>query len=223
MKPSRLRVVEEIADSLAEASPDTIVRVGIDGVDGAGKTMLADELAAVLRQRGMHVIRASVDGFHHPREVRYRQGRWSPVGYFRDSFDYNRLREVLLDPLSPGGSRRYVDAIYDVANEQSVTVDQHVAVDGSVLVLDGVFLHRAELVPYWDASVFVEVDRHMALDRMARRDGTDRDPSALRNRRYLQGQHLYLEQCRPADAATFVVDNNDLDRPSIVRRSPTAT
>jgi uridine kinase len=70
----------------------------VDGIDGAGKTTFADELAAVLRDRGHAVIRALVDGFHNPREVRYRRGRRSAVGYYLDSFDYDRLRRVLLDP-----------------------------------------------------------------------------------------------------------------------------
>ena len=58
--------------------------------------MFADELAAVLRDRGHTVIRASVDGFHNPREIRYQRGRQSPAGYYLDSFDYDRLRRVLL-------------------------------------------------------------------------------------------------------------------------------
>jgi hypothetical protein len=40
------------------------VRVAIDGVDGVGKTTLADELVAPLQLLGRDVIRASIDGFH---------------------------------------------------------------------------------------------------------------------------------------------------------------
>jgi uridine kinase len=51
-------------------APDRIVRVAIDGVDGAGKTTFANELAEVVGGLGRPVIRASVDGFHNPRVVR---------------------------------------------------------------------------------------------------------------------------------------------------------
>lgn len=61
------------------------LRVAIDGIDGAGKTTLADELAEPIRGLGREVIRASVDSFHHPREIRYRRGRLSPEGYFTTS------------------------------------------------------------------------------------------------------------------------------------------
>ena len=74
------------------------VRVAIDGVDGVGKTVLADELAETLSCCGRQVIRASVDGFHNPRSIRHRLGQNSPEGYFRDSFNYSALTTLLLTP-----------------------------------------------------------------------------------------------------------------------------
>jgi uridine kinase len=65
-------------------APDRIVRVAIDGVDGAGKTTFANELAEVVGGLGRPVIRASVDGFHNPRVVRYAQGKQSAIGFFRE-------------------------------------------------------------------------------------------------------------------------------------------
>lgn len=61
-------------------------RVGIDGVDGAGKTIFADELAVALRGFGRPAVRVSLDGFHNPRHVRYRGGRSSPEGFWLDSY-----------------------------------------------------------------------------------------------------------------------------------------
>ena len=117
----------------------------MDGVDGAGKTVFADELADVLRQRGVTVLRASVDGFHHPAQLRYRRGRHSPEGYFLDSYDYPALRRLLLDPLGPQGDRRIVRRIYDVHAEQPVAPVVESATDAQVLVIDGIFLHRPGL------------------------------------------------------------------------------
>jgi len=91
------------------------VRVAIDGVDAAGKTMLADELAVPIVERGRTVIRAAVDGFHNPRPARYRRGADSPEGYYRDSFDYAAILRDLLIPLGPEGNRQYRrgDVIFD--------------------------------------------------------------------------------------------------------------
>lgn len=78
-------------------------------MDGAGKTVFADELAAVLESRRLAVIRASVDGFHNPSSIRYGRGRSSPDGFYRDSYDYDALRTFLLDPLAVHGDRRIVE------------------------------------------------------------------------------------------------------------------
>ncbi|WP_163550501.1 hypothetical protein [Candidatus Frankia nodulisporulans] len=51
------------------------------------------------------VLRASVDGFHHRRTVRYPHGPLSPEGEFFDAFDYRAVRHLLLDPLGPDGDR----------------------------------------------------------------------------------------------------------------------
>jgi uridine kinase len=82
--------VDELAQRLA-ALP-LPARVGVDGVDAAGKTTLADALAARLPD----AERLSADDFHRPPEERYRQGRESPVGYYEDSFDHPRLRQAVL-------------------------------------------------------------------------------------------------------------------------------
>jgi uridine kinase len=86
----RLSVVEELAARLAELPVPA--RVAIDGVDAAGKTTLADELAGRLPA----AERLSADDFLRPAEERYRQGRESPVGYYEDSFDHDLLRRAVL-------------------------------------------------------------------------------------------------------------------------------
>jgi pantothenate kinase len=83
----RREAIFQVAELIAAIHLDHPVRVGIDGVDCEGKTMLADELVKPLQARGREVIRASIDGFHNPREIRHRQGRSSPRGYYEDSFD----------------------------------------------------------------------------------------------------------------------------------------
>jgi len=85
---TRAEILEQLAASIAAVRLDHPTRVAIDGVDGSGTTTLADELVKPLRRAGREVIRASVDGFHHPRAVRYTRGPDSPEGYYLDSFDY---------------------------------------------------------------------------------------------------------------------------------------
>lgn len=210
-------VIQKIARTVQVFQSPFITRVAIDGVDGAGKTMFANELGRTLESWGAKVIRASVDGFHHPRSVRYRRGRNSPAGFYHDSYDYVTLKQVLLDPVSPGGSGQYVTAVFDHTTDASIDLSTQQAGVGDILIFDGIFLHRPELRGYWDLSVFLDVSVETSIKRLGERDGGPTDPQASLNRRYIEGQALYLLGCAPADRATVVVDNNDPAMPRIIR------
>jgi uridine kinase len=216
----RRGILDQVADAVTRLPPVGVGRIGIDGVDGAGKTMFADELAEVLEGRSVVVVRASLDGFHRPRPQRWARGRGSPEGYYLDSYDYPRLRAELLDPVGPGGSRQIRRAVHDVATDQPVDPAAEEVTEGSVLVVDGIFLHRPELAGVWDLSVYLHVPTAVSVGRCAARDGTSPDVEALANRRYVDGQRLYLERCRPERRATMVIDNTDLGAPVILSRAP---
>ena len=93
MTAARQAVLERVARSVLALPSYGIVRIGIDGVDGAGKTTFGEELRDVLAPSGRPVIRATVDDFHHRKPVRYRLGKESPEGFYRDSYDYDTLKK----------------------------------------------------------------------------------------------------------------------------------
>lgn len=198
--------------ALADAR-DGYTRVGIDGVDGAGKSVLGDELAGELERRGRDVVRVSIDGFHHPREHRYRRGRDDPEGFFRDSYDYDRFRALVLDAFEAGGSGVYVATTFDAESNRVVTVDPANAPPRAILVVDGIFLHRPELAGAWDYSIWLDVPFEISLPRGAQRGYGDPDPHSAANSRYVGGQRLYIAECNPAERATVVVDNSNLEAP----------
>lgn len=212
---AREQVLRHVARCVPEA-PTGWVRVAVDGVDGAGKTTFADELAEVLAAAARVTIRASVDGFHHCRARRYRRGRRGWEGFWLDAFDVEQLRSELLDPLQPGGSGRYRQAVQDLARDQSLALPYDLAPLTAVLLLDGVFLHRDELVDCWDLSIFLEVPFEISVARMAARDGGDPDPDAPSVRRYVQAQRHYLEAASPRARATIVIDNSDIEQPVLI-------
>ncbi len=205
-----------LADLVNKLPQNRVLRLAVDGVDGAGKTTFADELAQVLQDRGQAVVRASVDAFHNPKAKRYERGRTSPDGFFLDSYNYDGLKEALLDPLSPGGTGRYRTAIFDHRADLPSLAPERQARSGSILVFDGIFLHRPELRGYWDFSIFLDVAFAVSVPRMALRDSASPDPAFHENRRYVEGQILYLQECSPKQYATITIDNSNLASPYIV-------
>jgi len=212
-----------VTEAILALPAGRVRRVAIDGVDGAGKTHFADVLGKELTARGATVIRSSADSFLNPPRTRHRRGRDSAEGYYRDSFDYGRMCRLLLDPLSPGGNGEYVRAVYDVRREREVRVLPELAPDDAILVVDGIFTHRDELIRYWDYSVWLEVPFDVSIPRGAQRGHGDPNPASPKNRRYIEGQRLYMAECHPQTRASVAVDNTNLVRPTLVtdtRESP---
>ena len=116
----RETLLKRLAARIDALSPAHPVRVAVDGIDAAGKTTLADELMVWLQARGRPVIRASIDGFHRPRNERHRRGPTSAEGYYLDAFDYPAVQTALLLPLGPGGSGQYVCEQYSWALDNKV-------------------------------------------------------------------------------------------------------
>src|SRR5262245_24103544 len=215
----RALAIHEIATVVTELPLNRPLRIAIDGRDGAGKTTLADELIQPLRSRGREVIRASVDGFHNPRALRYLKGRYSPEGYFRDSFNYDALREFILEPLGPDGSRDYRIAAFDWQSDAPAISPLRRASETAILLFDGIFVLRPELIDHWDFTIYVDVNVDVGLKRCAIRDGSSADPHSELNRRYIGAHELYFRECNPVALADVVFGNNNLSDPELIWRS----
>ncbi|MCA0252070.1 MAG: uridine kinase [Actinobacteria bacterium] len=187
--------------------------VGIDGVDGSGKSTFADDVAQMVAECGSKVIRISLRKYLNPQSVRYAQGRTSPRGFYEDSYDYEKFHDEVLEPLGREGSGRYRTAAYDLAVEAAVRSPWMVAPDDAVVIIDGLFLHRKEFATshskkVWDYSVWLEVPFEEAYRRLHDREGFSPDPRDASNARYYEGQLLYLQDCRPDEKADLVIENS---------------
>jgi uridine kinase len=180
------QLLSDLAKQIAQVRRSHPTRVAVDGIDAAGKTTLAEALVMPLEKLGRSVIRASIDGFHHPKHLRYRRGLTSPEGYYYDSFDYEALKSALLLPFSPGGNRCYRTAVFDFRTDSPVQCPALYAPADAVLVCDGVFLLRPELRACWDFSIFVGVDFDVAVQRASVRDVALRGTAEAVQERYRQ-------------------------------------
>ena len=193
----------------------------MDGVTAAGKTTFARDLAAAIGERGRSAIHLSMDGFHHPRAHRHRQGRDSAVGYYEDAYDFGSFARTVLDPLGPGGDLHYRRRIIDLAADTVIEEPSTVAAVDSILVVDGSFLLRPELAGGWDQSIYLDADFAVARERGARRDaelfgGVEQAARAF-EARYHAACRRYLAEVDPAAHATVLVGHDDPEHP-VLRR-----
>jgi uridine kinase len=195
--------------------------VAIDGKDAAGKTMITHELNTLLLERREQVITASVDGFHNPKEIRYRMGEDSPEGYYRDSFNYDLLRENLLEPLGPLGNRLIRVQMFNHHLDEPMIGPDIIAPDNTVLLVEGIFLLRPELINYWDLKIYLDVSDGEVLKRALVRDNWEPKETWRRYMtRYLPGQNLYHTEANPLAQADIIINNNDPGKPQILHLKP---
>jgi len=121
------------------------------------------------------------------------------------------------DTRSPDQGTRVTPLQGTYPSDRVLNPAHKVAPAGSVVVVDGLFLHRDELVGVWDFSIFLDVPFEVTAKRMATRDGTVPDPQHASMRRYVEAQQLYLGVCAPQQRASVVIDNTVLDAPRLVR------
>lgn len=210
----RLAMLDAILDRLCKLRQEHPLRVAVDGGTAAGKTTLAEELARRHDERGGAAIHGSFDFFKVPPENRTEQGLGAHI------FDADALIEELLQPLGPGGSRRYRVATYDTWMRRSLRErPARTAPDDAIAFVDGAFLWTDQLQAWWDFWIFVEVDTSVATERYVIRDALwedDPDPERMRAKfaeRYLPAESAYARAAEPWRNADVLVGNDDPARP----------
>lgn len=204
---ARRALLEQFTADLLAVHPRGRIIVAIDGVDGAGKTVFADAWSDVLRERGAHVLRATIDDFLRPKNERYARGRDSAEGYYRDSHDLAALRAALVEPFRSGADSVALQ-VFDGAHDEPLEVRERSIPADAYLLLDGIFLHRPETRGLFHRSVWLDVPLEVQQARLRARDGEHSLAP-----RYTEGQLLYLKEANPRRAATVIVDNADAEHP----------
>jgi uridine kinase len=188
-------MIKELVSRIKAISSSGMTRVAIDGVMASGKTSLAKEISAMLRSEDIVVLQASADAFFNSEETRYFRGFECAEGCYNDTFDLQRIRNFLLKP--PSWEGKIID----------------------ILIFDGLFLQRPELIHFWDYKIFLMVDPNVALDRAVERDISrfeSLDKLLYKHRaRYIPAQDLYMSEVRPQMRANCIINNNFLHDPGI--------
>jgi len=111
---TRQTLLDGLARRLVALGPGRL-RVAVDGYTASGKTSLAHELAAAVRQLGRPTLRASLDDFKKPWSDAQEKGydRLSGEGYYRNAPDFVSARSLLLEPAGPEGTGLVVLCAHD--------------------------------------------------------------------------------------------------------------
>ena len=207
-QPQKNDVLDELAAEILHNYGKSRAIVAIDGVDGAGKTHFASDLAEAFKRANHPVLRASIDDFNRPRAERQARGADSPEAFYRDKYDYDTLRRVLIDPFRAGGSGSFVLAAFDAVKDAPIQAKWITGKPDTTLIIEGIFLNRPELRGLWNYSVWLDVDVEVAADRLIARDGVEGFTP-----QHVGAQALYEKESKPRTTANAIIDNTDFERP----------
>ena len=117
---------------------------------------------------------------------------------------------MLIEPFRTGLGASFVLSAFDAARDAPVPTKWITAPKDSLLIVDGEFLLRPELVGLWNYSVWVDVPADAAAERTPSA-GAGRDSAT--GERYAGAQRLYRTEASPRRSATAIVDYGDPDHP----------
>ncbi|MBA2333006.1 MAG: uridine kinase [Actinobacteria bacterium] len=169
--------------------------VGVDGRGGSGKSTLARRLEA--SERLVTVV--EFDDFYRPsseRKLRAARGA-SEIG---GNFDWRRLREQVLQPLSRDDPAHYQR--YDWASDE--LAEWHEVPVGGIVIVEGNYATRRELRAFYDFTIWVDAPHELRLQRGLQRGGDDTLERWLTE--WIPEEDRYIEAENPRERVDLALD-----------------
>lgn len=200
--PQRKELLKSIAAEILHNYRHGRILVAVDGRHGAGQKDFADGVAQTMMTTGVKVFRASMDDFFQPRAVRERAGD-DGLAQYNETYDYSLLRRVLIDPFHTAGSTSFVLTGFDEVRDQPVFQPKWMSAGpDAIVILDGVFLHRPDLVGTWNYSIWLSTEPQ---------PGADEEQAGI-----LAADDAYLAHVNPGQIASATINNRDPQQPTRV-------
>ncbi len=166
--------------------------VAIDGPSAAGKSTLARQISERL---GCPIIEG--DDFYADIDDAERAELEAEEGY-RHYFDWRRLRNEVLIPLSLGRPARYRP--WDWSSGTGFG-DEIKVKPGSVVIVEGIYMLRPQLLGYWDLMIWVDAPARLRHDRQLARN----ENSLEWIERWTAAEKWYIKNLEPRKIADLVI------------------
>jgi uridine kinase len=168
--------------------------VGIDGPGASGKSTLARAVAAL----DPEIAVVEFDDFYRPSAERHARSD----GEIGGDFDWRRLRDQVLAPLARDEAARYQR--YDWPGDR--LAEWHDVPAGGIVLVEGNYSTRAELIRCYDVTVWIEAPRALRLERGVRRGGKNTRERWLTE--WMPEEDRYIAAESPADRVDLRFDGS---------------
>jgi uridine kinase len=192
--------------------------LAVDGIDGSGKSVLAQALVTALEPAGTRAALLRVDDYRRPVDWKA-AGRAEADVYYDDYYDLRRLDD---------GVRAFLDGasgvslpVFDSARELLDGERWVTFAGGTALVVEGVFALRVPTVAARGCALYLRTSFDEARRRILARDiargRTAVDVNHRIDARYFPAQERYLREHDPVARAAVLVEHETLAAPVLAR------
>jgi uridine kinase len=216
--PSSISISISDSDSSSPspaASRPTRLLVAIDGIDGSGKSILADRLAKVFAADGVGTVLFHVDDFRRPVDWA-RTDRAEVDLYYDEYYDLDALDGCLCAFQNGEGTTRA--ALFDQPSGRVGPLREIALTGATVAIVEGIFVRRLPAVVNSAVVMVIETSAAEARRRLLVRDSAKgRSQAEIAHRiaaRYFPAQDRYRAGLDSLRSPAVVIDN---ERPTAAR------
>ncbi|MFW2542269.1 nucleoside triphosphate hydrolase [Primorskyibacter sp. 2E107] len=149
-----------LVERISTLSPDTgRLIVAVAGAPGSGKSTLAEAVVQRLKAAGEAAVLMPMDGFHLDNRLLETRGMLSRKGA-PETFDFGGLASAI--SRIRAGEPVFLP-VFNRSREESIAGAAEISADTRIIVVEGNYLLLDEapwttLAPFWDLTVFLDVD-----------------------------------------------------------------
>lgn len=177
--------------------------IGIDGLSGAGKTTLVNQLESELKEM-FQIVVIHMDDHIVERNRRYNTGYAEWYEYYYLQWEIKELTEKLFKSIRK--DHKITLPYYEKAIDKNINKTISIPPD-SIILIEGIFLQRKEWSTLFDYVIYIECPREIRYERVLKRDqyiGNRQEIIDKYKRRYWLGEKHYLEMEDPIRTANKV-------------------
>ena len=175
--------------------------VAIDGLSGAGKTTLVNELKSFIN----NVVMIHIDDHIVEKAKRYNTGHDEWFEYYQLQWDTDYLKEHLFHKLFK--NEKYLTLPFYNKEEDTITQRKIRIFPTSMVIIEGIFLLRTEWKTFYDYIIFLDCPRDIRYERVLHRDtyiGNVEERLKKYQNRYWVAEEYYLKKQKPLELAHYV-------------------
>lgn len=219
---NEVEIFNIIQEKIIEIQKDKlkVVRVGINGIEGTGKTIFCKKLTEYLNNNGQKAIQVTIDGYHNSKEIRYKQGRDSAKGYYEDAYNETAFVENILKS-SQKEQPFYIEQIHDLETDEQINPIRKELTDKHIILTDGAYIFKKIYREHWDLKLYLQTDFNTALKRGIQRDlvllGGLKSTKEKYDNRYHKASKMYIEENKPTEFADIIIDNTEFENLKLLK------